>query len=317
MKTGTSTLQATLAHNDERLAALNVRYLGWPMRKSTRIATGLDKLDPTTDVIVSDEGLWHFCGTERSDTAAIARVLERYRITIVVYLRRPDEYVEAWFSQGLKHGRGSQSIELFLGSGFVNSAPFRRQPGNGPPGLANAKFRNGIDLSIMKKLAYFRATIPDAEIIVRPFEKTQMSNGDIVADFFEAVGLGAAQASAFELPEDQNVSPSADTVLIVDVLRRRYEVPEDVLQALLRTHSPPNVRFDKKRRILRYEEAVSINEVMRPVFREVQAKWGGGATDDFFVDWDIDETAFLLSEVRDLHDREVGGNERPTNDGDR
>lgn len=306
MKTGTSTLQATLAANSEILLAADYRYLGWPMRSPDRIEGQLATYAPGTNVIISDEGLWHFCGTKRSDTRSIAKLLAEYRTTIIVYFRRPDEYVEAWFSQGLKKGSGSPDILSFLSSGFVNSAPYEPGLDDGPASFDNPEFLDRIDLSIHKRLAYFRDVFPEAEIVVRPYEKGQLAGEDIVVDFFDAAHLDAdISVDELERSVDENVSPSADTVLFASLLRQTYDVPEDVLQAFLRTHSPPMMTSGQKRRILRLHEAVAINESMRPSFRDVQATWGGGATDDFFLEWEIDPATFLESDIRDVYDQRV------------
>lgn len=307
MKTGTSTLQATLMRNQQYLGDANWRYLGWPMRTSQRIGAQLSTADPGVNIIVSDEGLWHFCGTKRSDTRAIAKLLSDYEITVVVYFRRPDEYVEAWFSQGLKKGSGATSIVSFLSSGFVNSTPYEPGPDGEPPTFDTPEFLAAIDLSILKRLAYFGDVFPDAEIVVRPYEKDQLAEGDIVSDFFDAAGLGASMSKdEIVRPRDENVSPSADTVLFTSLLRHEYGVPEDVLETFLKTHSPPLMRTGKrKRRILRLHEAEAINASMRPVFREVQATWGGGASDEFFLNWEIDSATFLQSKLRDTYDEHI------------
>lgn len=306
MKTGTSTLQQTLARNQALLDALGQRYFGWPMRTSQKIEEQIHAAGSDRDIIISDEGLWHFCGTSKSDTKRIAEVLTSYETTIIVYFRRPDEFVESWFSQGLKNGLGSPDLISFLGSGFVNSAPYRRPNAGDPVGMQSPGFLANIDLRILDKLSYFEATFPDANVVVRPYERAQLRDGDIVADFFDAIGLDPSTAGVpLERAANENVSPSADTVLFASLLRQRFDVPDDVLQMFLRSHSPPKMRASDKRRILRYDEASAINASMRPVYRDIQSKWGGGASPDFFVDWELDETAFHESSFRDLYDEYV------------
>lgn len=304
MKTGTSTLQSTLAANTSLLAEHGYRYAGWPMRTSARLAARLAEPDSAPNVVISDEGLWHFCGSERSDTEQIASLLESYDVTLVVYFRRPDEYVESWFSQGLKTGLGSPDLTTFLGSGFVNSRPFRPAESDEPPGLDNPSFRELIDLAIESKLDYFRSVFPEARFLVRPYERAQLLNGDIVDDFFATVGLCPPEhADRLIRRNDENVSPGADTVLFANLLRRRYDVPDDLLEQFLRSHSPPAIRLGVRRRILTATEAQTINEVMRPVFERVQSAWGGGDGDDFFRDWTVDPSTHQVSDVREAYDR--------------
>lgn len=362
MKTGTSTLQATLSRNEESLAAANHRYLGWPMRTAANIGRKLDAFDATTNIIISDEGLWHFCGTKRSDTKAIAALLADREVTVVVYLRRPDEYVESWFSQGLKKGSGTPSILAFLSSGGVNSAPYDSGEAGGPASFDLTHFRDQIDLSILKKLAYFTEAFPSADIVVRPYEADQLAGGDIVSDFVEAAGLrGLIPDVELARATNENISPSAEMVLFtsllrqvaavpedvlqfflttqsspratpvvpspfreaietpendgtprselaffVDLLHRAYGGPEDVLRLFLETQRPPISASGGKSRILRLREAVAINESMRSDFREVQATWGGGATDDFFLNWEIDPATYRETSFRDVYDHHIG-----------
>lgn len=311
MKTGTSSLQAHLHGNDDLLADHGFRYLGWPMRTAARIREQLEGLDPETSVIVSDEGLWHFCGSERSDTPEIANLLADYAPTLVVYFRRPDSYVESWFSQGLKNGLGSRDLISFLSSGFVNSRPYRSVESEEPAAFDSPAFLDYVDLALMSKLAYFRDCFPDAEIIVRPFEKRQLRDGDIVADFFDAARIGDEKTlGEVRRFADENVSPSADTVLFTSLLRQGYGVPEELLQSFLLAHSPPAMAFSTRTRILRFHEAVAINDAMRDLFRDVQATWGGGMSDEFFLDWEIDESTYHVSNLRDAYDEHIRATQR-------
>ena len=304
MKTGTSTLQATLLQNRELLAEANYSYFGWPMRTSEKIEEHLGAVGPHSNIIVSDEGLWHFCGTQRSDTHRIAQLLQGYETTIVVYFRRPDEYVESWFSQGLKNGRGNPRLVEFLSSGFVNSTPCPPSEDGEPVGFASEQFVERIDLSIAQKLAYMRTRFPDAEIIVRPYGKGQLDSDDIVTDFFRVTDPASTIPSdRFSRLQDENISPSADAVLFTSLVRQQHGVPENALRKYLTTTSSSTSAG--RSRILRYHEAIAINEVMRPIFREVQDTWGGGAAEDFFVHWDIDPQTYRESSLRDLYDLHV------------
>jgi hypothetical protein len=168
MKTGTSTLQATLAQNDRLLARANWHYLGWPMRTAAQIGLQLAKIAADSNIIVSDEGLWHFCDTTKSDTRAIADIFSDHETTIIVYFRRPDQYVASWFSQGLKSGKGSPDLIEFLSSGFTNSAPIRSDPHGPSPGFDSPAFMQQIDLAILKKLRFLESVFPDAQVVARP-----------------------------------------------------------------------------------------------------------------------------------------------------
>jgi hypothetical protein len=296
-----------LSANEELLSRTGWAYLGWPMRRSARIDSKIESLHRKgLNVIISDEGLWHHCGTPRSDTSAIADVLASYDVTVLVYLRRPDHYVESWYSQGMKTGSGATSLRSFLSSGHVNSrryaAPPRERDARGA--VISEGLLANLDLSILAKLEFFESNFPGARIVVRPFERSQLAEGDILSDFLVSVDLPPDLSERMERPEPVNVSPSADAVLFCGIMREVYEVPDDLIEVFLRTASGSGPT--DRTRILRYEEAVAINDAMRPVFEIVQERWGGGIDPTFFRDWEIDAGSFDTSPLRDAHDRLVG-----------
>ena len=298
MKTGTSTLQATLEASRQVLDGANWTYLGWPMRTASVLRDRLADVRSDSNLVISDEGLWHFCGTDRSDTPQIADALSGYDVTVVVYLRRPDQYVESQFSQGIKTGTGAPTLSRFLSSGFVNSRSFRPGPAD-PASLDNPRFRDRIDLRLEQRLAYFREQFPTGDLTVRPFERAQMRDGDIVSDFVEAAGLEPAlSAEDLERPADANVSPSADVVLFANLLRQTYGVPEPVVRAYVDTHAATSPAT----RILRIEEAQAINAIMQPVFGRIRDAHRPDLPPGFFQSWAIDAAHYRESGLRTLYD---------------
>lgn len=285
MKTGTTSIQAALDANPDLLAEHQLKYLGWPMRHPRLMQRAMAKGSPELGPIISDEGLWHHCASERSPTRKIAELFEGYDQTVIVYFRRPSEYVESWFLQGLKRGTGQQTLDEFMAARHVNR-----------PDVP------GVNLRVLGKLDFITRTFPHARIVVRPFETSQMVGGDAVHDFFNVLGFPAPEVSGDEEAARENVSPDPTDLLLVNLLRRRLGAPEEVLAELLALPARAG-----RRRFLTYAEATSINEAMRPVFREVQERWGGGSTPDFFENWDIDEASYTVSPVRAFYDSAVVG----------
>ncbi|GAB2468117.1 hypothetical protein GCM10027265_16850 [Jatrophihabitans fulvus] len=290
MKTGTTSIQATLAGNAAVLHDAGWHYLGWPIRRLDRISQRLAQGPDGANVVVVDEGWWHWAPGKRVDLPGIAALLHDFDITVVVYFRRPDQYVEAWYSQGLKYGRGAVRVADFLRAGTVN-APAPEVPGNPYA---------GINLRVLSTMKLLVKAFPGAEIVVRPYERRQLLGDSAVTDFLELLDLDAGTLDALVHPEQNNVTPDAADLLLISVLRQKYAVPEDLLGVMLELPKRPSTG-----RILTLDEAVGINDAMRPVFRKVQQTWGGGATDDFFLDWTINPTSYVTSPLRALHDQIV------------
>lgn len=291
MKTGTSSIQAALAGNPDILERAGMRYLGWPLRRPEDVEARLKDVAPDVGAIVVDEGWWHFARSRRLDLPAIAQLFREFDVTIVVYLRRPDQYVEAWFSQGLKRGTGGVRVADFLSAPFVNRV-------NSDASTPDAGPYDGLNLRILGTLNFLSRKFPDARIVVRPYERQSLIDNDVVHDFLDVVGLDPGSYRELVSAAEANVTQDGSDLLLVSLLRQRYGVPESLLGEVLNLP-----RRQDAARILTFEEASGINEALKPVFRTVQETWGGGVTDDFFADWTLDADTYRVSPLREVYDR--------------
>lgn len=292
MKTGTSSIQKVLSDQGEPLAEAGWRYLGGPIRRPEALEAALAKAGPDESVIVVDEGWWHFGSTGRVHLAEMAELLKDYEITVVVYFRRPDQYVEAWFSQGLKNGKGAALLDTFLSHPFVNR-PTERDPADGPYA--------GVNLRMLGRLNNLTRTFPDARLVLRPYERKVLANGDVVTDFLKLLDLDPRKFRSPGGTTKENVTPDASDLLLVSLLRKKYNVPEPTLREILALP-----RREGGGRLLTFDEASGINEAMKPNFRKVQAKYGGGVGSEFFADWSLDPATYRVSPMREAYDRELG-----------
>lgn len=290
MKTGTSSIQATLAQSPLWLAKRGWAFYRGAQRTSERIARRLETIRDDRNLIISDEGLWHFANSDRSDTAEIGRVLRDCDVTVLAYFRRPDEFLESWFTQGLKNGKGEASFERFLQEPFT---------------------RGGCDFH--GRLQKFVDLFGKDAIRIAPYEKAQLAQGDVVTDFLVRTGLAAADdthqslmESGLKYPPKQNISPEANVILLVSLLRKLGRLPEDglkhVLKAIPLFADTPEDASVAAGRILLPGEVTSVNARYLPVFRKLQAEFGGGASPDFFVDWAVKADGVGTSVVRGLYD---------------
>ncbi len=280
MKTATTTIQAWLKNHETWLDGQGWTYPGWPFRGAARIARKLEKMPRGHNLIISDEGLWHFSGG-RSDTAEIARILSDFDVTVLVYFRRPDQFLEAWFKQGIKSGTGEQDITRFLNNPAVGSKTMRM------------------------RLDSFAQIFGEKNLLVAPYEQAQLRGGGIIADFLSRTGLPAPQAVAGQVKNDglrENVSPTADVILMAGLMRRVFQLGQSQIDILLGT--PPCAPVSGARnRLLTTAEIDAIRADFRPAFAEIQRRFGGGTAPDFFLDWGEERNPAPISPLRQAYDQ--------------
>lgn len=268
MKTGTTSIQEALSRNTDVLSRFNYSYLGPPMRTSAVLGPTLDSLtDHTNDLIISDEGLWHFADTSRSDTRKLATLLKRYDVTVLIYLRRPDSFLNSWFQQGLKSGTGAKTMTQFLNSSFVKSG-----------------------LDFYKRIKQFEALFGAGSIKLRAYEKSQLQGGDAVLDFLYVVGLPAEE---FTLPQRKNKTPDTDSLLLRSLYQRNMSRSAKLLTNLnkLDQHLSEGGYKGRRYSLLTKAELQSITTTSQPEFSRLQSEYGGGVSPYFFHSWPDPEGA--------------------------
>lgn len=118
-------------------------------------------------VVMSCEGLWGaILRPARRD--ALARFMARFDdVTVVAYLRRQDaQLLSAW-------------VQMIKGTPALTRTSDDLM--DNPATRALHAYHD--------RLADWRAAMPDARIVVRPFERGQLEGGDVVADFATHAGL--------------------------------------------------------------------------------------------------------------------------------
>ena len=224
-KTGTTTLQAFLAGNRDRLAARGVRYPHFPGERNHTGLAAYAMDDHRTDAVreafgvhgpagvpafrarietaaaaeLGGEGTVIFCNEHchsRLKTVAEVRRLADLltphfdRIDVCLYLRRQDEVALSLYSTRLK-------------SGHVGSDILPRVSAEDP------YFNYDVSLRLWEEV------FGRAHIHVRLFDRAELLDGDIVADFLAAWGLGAQRTYRPVGKLNESISPKAQ-----DYLRR-------------------------------------------------------------------------------------------------
>ncbi len=200
-KTGTTTLQAFLAKNRDRLAERGIRYPRFPgefnhtglaayamddaRNDAIRGAFGVHDPDAVTafrtrfeaeaEAELAGEGTFVFCNEHchsrlrtQEEVQRLADLLIPHfdRIDVSVYLRRQDQVALSLYSTRLKSGGTSTEILPRVGA-------------------ADPYFNYDSSLSL------WEAAFGRTHVHVRLFDRSQLVGGDVVADFLAAWGLGA------------------------------------------------------------------------------------------------------------------------------
>tara|TARA_R110000796_G_scaffold18532_2_gene56142 strand:- start:8283 stop:9326 length:1044 start_codon:yes stop_codon:yes gene_type:complete len=143
-------------------------------------------------VILSDESLFIYAASQPFH--AISQFLrERFsKLTVVCYLRRPDEYLQSEYSQHIKVG-GRQTVRKRI-TQMTSDALYE------------------------EKLYLARDHLDDRPVI-RCYDKARFKNGNIIDDFADAAGIVFPD---LETPGMKNRSLSNDGIRILRTLNRQY-----------------------------------------------------------------------------------------------
>lgn len=199
-KTGSSSIQHALHNNEAALTKNSLRYLVGGRKQSAGLRihhnpvaarllagdiTGLRKTfdkeilkSPCRDQIISGELL--------SQSGVAPRLKEMLsgapgdQIRIVIYLRRPDLYLESLFKQRVKADVTAHSAQQFL----------------------KRHRETALHLDVIEE---FATCFGDDSIILRPFDRSHLVNGNAVDDFLHVIGMGD-RSDMVPLAQDANTS---------------------------------------------------------------------------------------------------------------
>ena len=157
-------------------------------------------------IILSDEAIWN----RQKPPAFWTKVRESFDaigldFIVIVYLRRQDALVEAFWNQRVKSkGKMTMTFEEFLQERY--------------------KF---MPMAYDECLDRIVSEAKPKRLIVRVFERSQLIGGSVVDDFLEQIGLPLT--SEFKMPEDVNASFSTDIVEVKRLINQNasYKDIED------------------------------------------------------------------------------------------
>ena len=191
-KTGTTTLQEFFKLNKEALAKSGILYpewgysnrwgnfentegnFGWIVQSDDleikeRISSVLD--GAYRGILLSTEDIWGEVKDKVSFLRNIQSIGEEVEIKVIVYLRKQIDYIESQYRECIRVATFREPIESIVD--FSNEqVQFLRD---------NCEY-----WSILEKMA---GEIGEENIIVRPYERVQFKNGNIIDDFLSILDL--------------------------------------------------------------------------------------------------------------------------------
>jgi hypothetical protein len=217
-KTGTTSLQNFLANNEDRLAARSHRYAqsycvgenhhqlcaGY-LRRYADISLLNRGYELLTDELLSHKHHFvisseNFLSNTAEDFGTMRRLLEPHgEIHAVLYFRRQDTYVEAWFNQVVKSGRyGTNLNRLYRQLKWKRLLDYQHVAGR------------------------LKALCHKSNIHVRSYDYSNKLAGGVVSDFLSCIGIPSAQQQALEGAQTAlNSSLSAVSILLLQLISSR------------------------------------------------------------------------------------------------
>jgi len=203
-----------------------------------------------------------------------------FKIKVVCYVRRQDDYIESLYNQWLK-GMNAEMYDVVLGNPSPDGK-YKIDEGSAP-NINMAKLING-----MLKLDYHEILDKWAElygkenIIVRTYEKSSLPNG-IEHDFFvNVLGFDAGLLAGRELYEQVNISFKKDII--------EYKLASGLFELFSEIHDldelPALAHLDKnnKKNILTAKQAAEILEYYKNSNERVAKEYLGRADGVLFYD---------------------------------
>lgn len=170
----------------------------------------------------------------------LAEGLDRFDVRIVIYMRRHAEWIESLYNQAVKMVASPP-----WGKGFSKYLEFQKEHGQG------RLYFHYWDLLERWADAFGRQNI-----IVRPFERSQFVNNDLIEDFLSVIGLDSTRYESKDLKSgESNISLSADRLPLIDILQRLKFLPAKSKRIIVRkiAQVPP-------RRVRKYIASPALRE---------------------------------------------------------
>ncbi len=254
-------------------------------RRLAQVAKKWDK------IIISDEAIWN----RQKPPGFWKMVKEEFdkiglSMHVIVYLRRQDSLVEAFWSQRVKSkGKMTMSFDEFM--------------------VDKYKF---MPMDYAKWLDVIREEAQPKELSVRVFERGQLLGGSVIDDFCDVIGMPVT--SEFRIPSDANVSLTPDVIEIKRIINRNasfldiYDFYYDAIRAAFSKEERTGSRIS----MFSEEERRAFMEPLEEGNAYVAKKYFGRESGELFYEspkdiekWEPEMEKMLTASVRVLSSADV------------
>jgi hypothetical protein len=135
-------------------------------------------------LLLSDEGF-----SSRPDTGykysnflakSLKYFLREFDVKVLVYLRRQDSFYESWYTQRIQAGTTSSDFHQFW---------------------RDFSFQN---INYLKVINAYADAFGESNLIVRPYMKDKLKDGNVIHDFLEIIGVSDIYSLNFDVPFANN-----------------------------------------------------------------------------------------------------------------
>lgn len=131
----------------------------------------------------------------------VAEFFSPFEVTVVIYLRRQDHWVESWYNQQIKNGYAvSDELEAFVEE-------------------------HDVYIDLRRNLDLWAECFGRENLVVRVYERAQLPGG-LLSDFLQATGLGKEEEYPLKHPARHNAKLDRDTMELLRLLNR-VPIPDE------------------------------------------------------------------------------------------
>jgi len=214
-KTGTTSIQQALVHNKQALKSRGMQFFysnyrtgenrapelhswmgydheeglvpcGMRFSDPEKLAEDLSQL--VNDVVISSENFSFLF--DRGEIERLKKALSRRfsSIKVICYIRRQDQHIVSHHQEGSKLFRQAE-YDLF---------------GHSTLAIPDHEPKHDLYLDYHQRLSMWGDAFGDENLIIKVFDRSRLKNGDVVADFFDTMGL----VDNFQTIDEKNTSLS-------------------------------------------------------------------------------------------------------------
>lgn len=231
------------------------------------------------DVIISGESIWHL-GAE-----FVKKLRETFdKIKVIVYLRRQDLWLESLYTQKIKRVGVKTSVDKMISDAIKNPE------------------KEGYNY--LQRLESYADIIGIDNIIVRPFERKQLINNNVVSDFLSLLRIDSLKNVNLSINERRSMICTEINEIfnsVYDDIKFSMDVVD--FQALFMNFSKATIKDENtKYGYFGYDERLSFMKLFEKDNAEIARKYLGRTDGKLFLDdnYDIPKYEALSEKEKDI-----------------